>query len=219
MDARRQFHVDLEVLQQDLLRMGALVEESIFKAVRALTDQNPNLAREILAGDDRIDEMEIYIETRSLGLIALQQPMAGDLRILGTALKAVTDLERIADHSVDIAKVVLRMNRQPWIKPLIDIPRMAGIVEGMVRDGLTAYIRRDTALAESLAQRDDEVDSLYARIFHEMIELMLSSQAAVEQATQLMMVSQHLERIGDHATNIGEWVIYMVQGVRRDLNL
>ncbi len=219
MDARRQFHVDLEVLQQDLLRMGALVEESIFKAVRALTDQNPDLAREILAGDDRIDEMEIDIETRSLGLIALQQPMAGDLRILGTALKAVTDLERIADHSVDIAKVVLRMNRQPWIKPLIDIPRMAGIVEGMVRDGLTAYIRRDTALAESLAQRDDEVDSLYARIFHEMIELMLSSQSAVEQATQLMMVSQHLERIGDHATNIGEWVIYMVQGVRRDLNL
>ncbi len=219
MDARRQFHVDLEVLQQDLLRMGALVEESIFKAVRALTDQNPDLAQEILAGDDQIDDMEIDIETRSLGLIALQQPMAGDLRILGTALKAVTDLERIADHSVDIAKVVLRMNRQPWLKPLIDIPRMANVVEGMVRDGLTAYIRRDTVLAESLAQRDDEVDSLYAQIFRELLDLMLSSPAAVEQATQLMMVSQHLERIGDHATNIGEWVIYMVQGVRRDLNI
>lgn len=219
MDARRQFHVDLEVLQQDLLRMGTLVEESIFKAIRALIDQNPKLAREILAGDDQIDEMEIDIETRSLGLIALQQPMAGDLRILGTALKAVTDLERIGDHSVDIAKVVLRMNGQPWIKPLIDIERMANIVEGMVRDGLTAYIRRDTELAESLAQRDDEVDSLYAQIFRESLELMLSSPAAVEQATQFMMVSQHLERIGDHATNIGEWVIYMVQGVRRDLNI
>ena len=219
MDARRQFHGELQVLQQDLLKMGALVEESIFKAIRSLTEQDSDLALQVVTGDDLIDQMEIDIETRSLQLIALQQPMAGDLRILGTALKAVTDLERIADHSVDIAKVVLRMNRQPWLKPLIDIPRMANIVEGMVRDGLTAYIRRDTALAESLAQRDDEVDSLYAQIFRELLDLMLSSPTAVEQATQLMMVSQHLERIGDHATNIGEWVIYMVQGVRPDLNI
>lgn len=199
--------------------MGALVEESIFKAVRSLTDQNPTLAEEVIAGDDQIDRMEIEIETRSLGLIALQQPMAGDLRILGTVLKSVTDLERIGDHSVDIAKVVKRMNRQPWVKPLIDIPRMAGLVENMVRDGLTAYIRRDTALADTLARLDDEVDGLYAQIFRELLALMLSAPPTVEQSTQLLLVAQHLERIGDHATNIGEWVIYMVDGVRRDLNI
>ena len=219
MDARRQFHGDLETLQQDLLRMGALVEESIFKAVRALIDQNPELAAEVIAGDDAIDRMEVDIETRSLDLIALQQPMAGDLRILGTALKAVTDLERIGDHSVDIAKIVQRMNRQPWASPLIDIPRMAGLVEGMTRDGLTAYIRRDTELAVTLADRDDEVDGLYGKIFRELIAGMLAAPATVEQSTQLLFVAQHLERVGDHATNIGEWVIYMVHGVRRDLNI
>lgn len=219
MDARRQFHGDLQVLQQDLLKMGSLVEESIFKAVRSLTEQDLQLAEQVLAGDDLIDQMEIDIETRSLQLIALQQPMAGDLRILGTALKAVTDLERMADHSVDIAKVVLRMNRQPWIKPLIDIPRMAKIVEGMVRDGLTAFIRGDVALAETLAASDDDVDGLYGQIFRELLVLMISTPTSVEQATQLMFVAQHLERIGDHATNIGEWVIYMVDGVRRDLNV
>ncbi|MCY0900837.1 MAG: phosphate signaling complex protein PhoU [Firmicutes bacterium] len=219
MDARRGFHGDLEILQQDLLRMGALVEESIFKAIRALTDQNEALAEQVLAGDDAIDEMEIDIETRSLRLIALQQPMAGDLRILGTTLKAVTDLERMADHSVDIAKVVLRMNKQPWVKPLIDIPRMAHIVEEMVRDSLTAFIRRDVALADTLAARDDEVDGLYGQIFRELLSLMISTPVAVEQATQLLMVAQNLERVGDHATNIGEWVIYMVDGVRRDLNI
>ncbi len=219
MDARRQFHSDLEALQQDLLRMGALIEESIFKAVRALMEQDPDMAEEVLEGDDRIDEMEIDIETRSLRLIALQQPMAGDLRILGTVLKAVTDLERMADHSVDIAKVVLRMNRQPWVKPLIDIPRMAHCVESMVRDSLTAYIRRDVQLAETLAMRDDEVDGLYGQIFRELLVLMSTTPSAVEQATQLLMAAQNLERIGDHATNIGEWVIYMVDGVRRDLNI
>ncbi|PWI57316.1 phosphate transport system regulatory protein PhoU [Sulfoacidibacillus thermotolerans] len=199
--------------------MGTLVEESIFKAVRALTDQDQALAEEILAGDDQIDRMEIDIETRSLQLIALQQPMARDLRTLGTTLKAVTDLERMADHSVDIAKVVLRMNRQPWIKPLIDIPRMGDLVEKMVRDGLTAFIRRDVKLAETLATRDDVVDGLYAQIFRDLLGLMISTPASVEQATQLMMAAQNLERIGDHATNIGEWVIYMVDGVRRDLNM
>ncbi|MCI0183470.1 MAG: phosphate signaling complex protein PhoU [Acidibacillus sp.] len=219
MDPRRQFHADLEALQQDLLKMGTLVEESIFHSVRALTEQDQALAEQVLAGDDQIDRMEIDIETRSLQLIALQQPMAGDLRTLGTTLKAVTDLERMADHSVDIAKVVLRMSRQPWVKPLIDIPRMADLVEMMVRDGLTAFIRKDATLAKTLAVRDDVVDGLYAHIFRELLSLMISTPTAVEQAMQLMMVAQNLERIGDHATNIGEWVIYMVDGVRMDLNV
>lgn len=218
MEARRQFHNDLEVLQQDLLRMGALVEESIFKAVRVLTEQNKELAHEVIRGDDQIDQMEIDLETRSLSLIALQQPLASDLRILGTVLKAVTDLERMADHSVDMAKIILQMDSQPWIKPLIDIPRMAKLVETMVRDGLTAFIRRDVAMAESLAELDDQVDTLYRQIFQELLLLMISTPSSVQQATLLLLAAQNLERIGDHATNIGEWVIYMVEGVRRDLN-
>ncbi len=218
MEARRQFHNDLEVLQQDLLRMGALVEESIFKAVRVLTEQNKELAQEVIRGDDQIDQMEIDLETRSLSLIALQQPLASDLRILGTVLKAVTDLERMADHSVDMAKIILQMDSQPWIKPLIDIPRMAKLVETMVRDGLTAFIRRDVAMAESLAELDDQVDTLYRQIFQELLLLMISTPSSVQQATLLLLAAQNLERIGDHATNIGEWVIYMVEGVRRDLN-
>ncbi len=218
LEARRQFHNDLEVLQQDLLRMGALVEESIFKAVRVLTEQNKELAQEVIRGDDLIDQMEIDLETRSLSLIALQQPLASDLRILGTVLKAVTDLERMADHSVDMAKIILQMESQPWIKPLIDIPRMAKLVEGMVRNGLTAFIRRDVAMAESLAELDDQVDTLYRQIFQELLVLMISTPSSVQQATLLLLAAQNLERIGDHATNIGEWVIYMVEGVRRDLN-
>ena len=198
--------------------MGALVEESIFKAVRVLTEQNKELAQEVIHGDDQIDQMEIDLETRSLSLIALQQPLASDLRILGTVLKAVTDLERMADHSVDMAKIILQMDSQPWIKPLIDIPRMAKLVETMVRDGLTAFIRRDVAMAESLAELDDQVDTLYRQIFQELLMLMISTPSSVQQATLLLLAAQNLERIGDHATNIGEWVIYMVEGVRRDLN-
>ena len=218
MDARKQFHSHLESLQQDLLRMGALVEESIFKAIRALIDQDVELAEAVLEGDDTIDRMEVDIEMACLRLIALQQPMAGDLRLLGTVLKAVTDLERIGDHCVEIAKVALRVQRQPWVKPLIDIPKMAEMVEKMVRDSLTAYIRKDVALADTLAALDDEVDRLYRLIFSDLLKFMVDMPQGVEQATQLLMVAQSLERIGDHATNIGEWVIYMVDGVRRDLN-
>ena len=198
--------------------MGALVEESIFKAVRVLTEQNTELAQDVIRGDDLIDRMEIDLETRCLNLIALQQPLAGDLRILGTVLKAVTDLERIADHSSDLAKIILQMERQPWIKPLIDIPRMAKLVEGMVRDSLTAFIRRDVAMAETLADQDDRVDRLYRQVFQELLMLMITTPSSVQQATLLLLAAQNLERIGDHATNIGEWVIFMVEGVRRDLN-
>lgn len=218
LEARRQFHNDLKVLQQDLLRMGTLVEESIFKAIKALTEQNQALAEEVIRGDDLIDKMELELETRCLNLIALQQPMAGDLRILGTVLKSVTDLERIADHSVGIAKVVRQIDAQPWIKPLGEIPVMAEMVETMVRVGMTAFIRQDVALAETLAAEDDQVDGHYRQAFQTLLQFMISTPSAIEQATHLLMVAQSLERIGDHATNIGEWVIFMVEGVRRDLN-
>ena len=219
MDARRQFHGDLQVLQQDLLKMGSLVEESIFKAVRSLTEQDLQLAEQVLAGDDLIDQMEIDIETRSLQLIALQQPMAGDLRILGTALKAVTDLERMADHSVDIAKVVLRMNRQPWIKPLIDIPRMADKARSMLREALDAFVAHDAKRAKQVADDDDEVDALYDQVYRELLTYMIADPSSLERATWLLWVAHNLERIADRVTNICERVVYEVTGRLDDMNV
>jgi len=218
-DARKGFHDELESLQQDLLRMGRHVEESISRAVEALSTQNLQLAEQVIDDDDEIDEMQVYIENNCLRLLALQQPMGKDLRVIGTALKVVTDIERIADHSVDICRTVTRMNGEPLVKPLIDIPRMAHIAQKMVRDSLKSFVARDTAIAESLAKQDDDVDYLFGSIMRELTTLMMADTSTIRQSTHLMMAAQSLERIGDHATNIGEWVIYMVLGERRDLNV
>lgn len=215
---RESFHVALDALQQDLLRMGTLVEETIYKAVKSLQDRDTNLAREVIQGDDVIDQMELDIEQRCLQLLALQQPMARDLRTIGTALKITTDLERMADLAVDIAKVTIRLEGQPLIKPLVDIPRMAEIARSMLRDSLSAYVNRDTKLAMEMIERDHDVDHLYAQIFRELLVFMIEDPKTITQATYLLFVAKYLERIGDHATNLGEWIIYMVTGERKELN-
>ncbi len=216
--SRESFHSELHQLQQDLLRMGTLVEETIYKAVNSLKDRDVALAREVVAGDDVIDRMETDIEQRCLQLLALQQPLARDLRAIGTALKIITDLERMADHAVDIAKVTLRLEGQPLIKPLVDIPRMAEIARSMLRDSLKAYVNRDVDLAMEMIRRDHEVDHLYNQIFRELLTFMIEDPKTITQATYLIFVAQFLERIGDHATNLGEWILYMVTGERKDLN-
>lgn len=216
--SRESFHGELHQLQQDLLRMGTLVEETIYKAVNSLKNRDVALAREVVAGDDVIDRMETDIEQRCLQLIALQQPLARDLRAIGTALKIITDLERMADHAVDIAKVTLRLEGQPLIKPLVDIPRMAEIARSMLRDSLKAYVNRDVDLAMEMIKRDHEVDHLYNQIFRELLTFMIEDPKTITQATYLIFVAQFLERIGDHATNLGEWILYMVTGERKDLN-
>lgn len=215
---RASFQELLDQLQEDLLRMGTLVEETIYRAVRSLADRDVDLARQVVQGDDLIDDMELEIEQRCLQLLALQQPMAGDLRTIGTVLKIITDLERMADLAVDIAKVTIRIEGQPLIKPLVDIPRMAEIARSMLRDSLNAYVRRDTHLAMEMIERDHEVDHLYAQIFRELLVIMMQDTKTINQATQLLFVAKHLERIGDHATNLGEWILYMVTGERKGLN-
>lgn len=215
---RESFHVALQQLERELLRMGTLVEEAIYKAVNSLKDRDVALARSVVAGDDVIDRMQVEIEQRCLQLLALQQPLAGDLRAIGTALKITTDLERMADHSVDIAKITIRLEGQPLIKPLVDIPRMAEIARSMLRDSLNAYVNRDTALALEMIERDHEVDHLYNQIFRELLVVMIEDPKTIAQATYLLFVAQYLERIGDHATNLGEWIIFMVTGERKDLN-
>lgn len=219
MDARKGFHHALEDLQRDLLKMGVLVEESIYHAVKSLATLDGAIAEQVIQGDAKINDMMIEIESSCLRLLALQQPMASDLRVIGTAMKIVTDLERMGDHAVDIAKTTVRLQGEKLLKPLIDTPRMADMAKEMLHDALNCYVRRDTELAMQLAAKDDAVDHLYSTIFTELEEMMKQDPSNVRQATMLLMVCQSLERIADHATNIGEWVIYMVSGDRTDLNI
>jgi phosphate transport system protein len=209
------FHEQLRELEQELLRMGALVEEQIRRAVRALAEQDLDLAREVVRDDDRVDDLEMAIEGRCLTLLALQQPLAGDLRVVSTVLKIITDLERMADHAADIAKVAIALDREPPVKPLIDIPKMGRLAGSMVRSALNAYIHRDATEATAMIRLDDEVDALYARIFRDLVDLMRERPEAIDQSTHLLFVANYLERVADHATNLGEWVIYMVTGDRK----
>ncbi|ASS73915.1 phosphate transport system regulatory protein PhoU [Tumebacillus algifaecis] len=218
MDNRKGFHQSLEELQRDLLRMGVMVEEAIFLAVKSLAKLDGVIAQQVIAGDEAVNEMMVDIESSCLRLLALQQPMASDLRVIGTAMKIVTDLERIGDHAVDIAKTTLRLEGEQLLKPLVDTPRMADMTKDMLRDALNAYVKKDLEIARGLEQKDDAVDKLFKQIFLELEELMKSDPTHVHQAILLLLVCRMLERIADHATNIGEWVIYMLTGERQELN-
>jgi phosphate transport system protein len=219
MDTRSNFHNSLEELQKALQRMGDTAEEAIKGAIESLAHLDDQQAKIVIDRDDVVDETLLMIEELSMRLIALQQPMASDLRIIGTALKIATDLERIADHAVDIAKITLRLSGQSLVKPLVDIPRMAEIAIEMLRDSLNAYTQKDIHLASALAERDDEIDKIYSNIMQDAIGLMADDYARNRQLTHLILIAHHLERVGDHTTNIGENVIYMVTGKRKDLNI
>lgn len=218
MATRQSFHEQLKALQRDLLKMGVLVTEQIEKAMQSLAKGDLELARNVIDGDDTVDAMLIDIEKRSLQLMALQQPMASDLRTIGTALKIVTDLERMADHATDIAKITVRLDREPLIKELVLLPRMAERVQVMIHEALEAYVNRDVARARTMTDLDDDVDATYREVFDELLGIMQTHPPSVKQATYLLLVAMYLERIGDHATNLGEWTIYMVTGELKDLN-
>jgi phosphate transport system protein len=219
MDTRLNFHQSVEELQKVLSRMGNLVEESISKAIESLATLDEKLARTTVNSDDIIDDLMLEVEERCLRLIALQQPMASDLRIIGMALKIATDLERISDHAVDIAKISIRMSGEELIKPLEDIPRMAVMVRSMLQESLLSYTELNIHRAAALAEKDDEVDKLYSTLMSEIIGLMSNDIQRNRQLSHLMFVAHYLERVADHSTNIGEGVIYMVTGKRKDLNI
>jgi phosphate transport system protein len=215
MPTRQSFDQDLIDLQQELLKMASLVEEAIFKGVQSLAKQDLALAQQVIDGDDLIDQMEINIEERCMKLIALQQPAARDLRVIGTALRIIADLERMADHATDIAKTTQRLAGQPLIKPLVDIPRMAVLAQKMLKDSIDAYVHLDVALAEQIGRDDDAVDALYSQVFRELLTYMIEDPQTIGQATQLIFVGRYLERIADHAQNIAEWIVYLVTGERK----
>jgi len=218
MTTRQSFHEQLDALQRDLLKMGLFVAEAIQKAVASLARLDAEEAKAVVEGDDIADQMLIDIEKRCLQLMALQQPMASDLRAIGTALKIVTDLERMADHATDIAKVTLQLQGEKLLKELVDIPRMAARVQIMTEEALAAYVDGDVERAKRMVALDDEIDATYKRIFDELMGIMQTKPHYVRQATYLLLVAMYLERVGDHATNLGEWTIYMVTGELKDMN-
>lgn len=218
MAVRNQFDEQLQNLHHQLLTMGMLVEEALHQAVQALVDKNVKLAQEVIDGDREINDAEMEIEKKCFTLIALQQPVGSDLRRIATTLKVSTDLERIADHAVSIAKTTVRLQGEVYAKPLIDIPKMGKLVQDMVRDALDAYIHMDKDKAQVIANRDDEVDAFYKEIFTDLIGLMMQDQSLINQATHLLLTAQYLERIGDYVTNICEWIVYMDSGKKVELN-
>ncbi len=206
------FDRELEELHMDMVSMGSLVEESIENTIIALKKQDVELARKIFMNDDVIDDLEKKIERRCLNLIARQQPLAKDLRTISAALKIITDMERIADHSADIAEITIRMANEKYIKPLIDIPKMAELAKNMVNKSIDAYIKQDVELAKFVCKSDDDVDDLFMKITLELINIIKNDPESVEQAIDFILIAKYLERMADHATNIGEWVVYNVTG-------
>jgi len=206
----RHFQDDLDTLKQRLLAMGGLAEERVREAIRGITDRDPAALNAVLAGDEPINDLHIEIDDRCFKLLALHQPMAADLRIIVAAVKINTDLERVGDLAVNIAEAGKRYLQHPPVKPLIDIPRMGDIAQSMLREALDAFVRRDIALAEAVLAEDDVVDALKTQIFRELLTYMIQDPATIEPALDLILISRHLERIGDHATNVAEDVIFIL---------
>ena len=209
----RHFIEELDELQKKLLEMGGLVESGVHNSVLSLTEHNETLAQEVLRNEARINQMEIEVDDFAVGLMALYQPMARDLRFLTAAIKINADLERMGDLAVNIVERALSLMYQPPVKPLIDIPQMAKLVESMVRRSLDSFVKRDPELARAVLLSDDAVDELRDAIYHELIGFMERDSRTVSRAVDLMFVARNLERIADHATNIAEDVLYLVQGV------
>ena len=216
--SRDYFNNELQELQLMILKMSSEVEEALVNSIIALKTQNIAMAQLVIDSDDVIDNMETTIEDRCLKLIALQQPIAKDLRIIATALKIITDLERIADHAVDISKITIMLADDVYMKELIDIPRMAEITAKMVRDSINAYIHQDVEKAKEIAAMDDTIDAINRQIFRELLLMMIENPKKINQATSFLFVSKYLERIGDHVTNICERILYTVTGEHIDLN-
>ncbi len=207
------FHKELEELKENLLKMAALVQEALRNAIQSLVERNSELAQKTFKGEDQINHLEIEIEEMCLKLLALRQPLATDLRFITSAMKIITDLERMGDQAVNIAERAISLNQEPQLKPYIDIPRMAKITQSIVKDVLDAFVNKDPKLARSVCERDDLVDGLNDQVFRELLTYMISDPKTITRAVHLMIVCRCLERIADHATNIAEDVIFMVDAL------
>jgi len=208
----RPFDEELKMLKEKLLDMASRAEEQIALAIRALKNRDEKLACQVLEREEAINLLDIEIDEMAMRLLALRQPMATDLRFITSAMKIGSDLERIGDLAVNIVERTMDLLKHPQLKPLIDIPRMAEMAQEMVRDALNAFINGDDKLAKDVCERDDRVDKLNDQVFRELLTYMMQDSGTIARAVDLILVGRHLERIADHATNIGEDVIYMVKG-------
>jgi len=206
----RHFQDELDQLKARLLEMGGLAEERVRESVESLVSRDPALVERVLAGDAAINQLQIEIDDRCFKLLALHQPMAVDLRVIVAALKIINDLERVGDLAVNIAEAVRRSLEHPPVKELIDIPKMTDLAQEMLRDALDAFVRRDMSLAQTVLTRDDTLDALKTKVFRDLLTHMVRDHTTIEPSLDLILISRHLERIGDHATNIAEDVIFMV---------
>lgn len=208
----KQYEQELQQLKEEILKTGAIVEEMIALCMKALVDRDSNIAQEVLRKDPEVNRLEMKIDDLCLQLLALRQPAGPDLRSVAIGLRASKDLERIGDLAVNIAEQALELNKVPQLKPYIDLPKMALSAQNMMKTALDAFVRHDADLAQEVCGMDDEVDLLNDKVFDELVTLMENDSSAVSRATRLILVSRHLERIADHATNIAEEVIFMVKG-------
>jgi len=208
----RHFHEELDALKQRLLAMGGLVEDQIRLVMRALVERDSDLAQEVIARDRQVNTYNIKIDEKCVELLALHQPAASDLRFITTAMKIVTDLERIGDQAVNIAQRAIELGREPQLKPYVDLPRMAERAQRMVKESLDAFVDRDTALARRVCAADSDVDGLKEQIFRELLTFMMEDPRTIPRAIRLILISRFLERVADHATNISEMVIYLAEG-------
>ena len=204
------FQEQAATLKERLLVMAGLAEERVRTVMEALVERELEFVDRVQAGDEPINQLHIEIDDRCFKLVALYQPMATDLRAIVAAVKINTDLERVGDLAVNIAEAVRRYLHHPPVKKLIDIPRMAELAQRMLRDSLDAFVRRDVDLAQQVLNQDDELDALKTQVFRNLLTLMLQDPPTIEPSLDLILISRHLERIGDHATNIAEDVIFMV---------
>ncbi len=206
------FGKELTDLKGTVLKLGSMVEKAISDSIKSLVERNSKLAVDVIDKDPQVNALDVEIDEECIRLIALRQPRAGDLRLITTAMKITTDLEGIGDFAVNISERALELNEEPQLKPYIDIPRMAEIAQGMVRDALDAFVKRDSALARDVLTRDDMVDNLNYQVFNELLFFMIQDPRNVSRAVKLTYISKYLERIADHATNIAEMVVYLVEG-------
>jgi len=212
---RKEYTADLEKLEADVLKMGEMSKESAKNAINALVHRDMELAAKILKENVIIDNLEFEIEHLCIKLIALQQPTAVDLRMIETCVKIITDFDRISDLAGDIARIVLRIADEPFVKPLIDIPRMSECSQGMISDCLKAFSDRDIKALEDFSDRDDVIDALFDQVRRELMTITIERPRGIENASHLLFVALHLERIGDHACNIASRIVYMVTGENR----
>lgn len=209
---QRHFDQELAHLKEQILRMGGLVEQQVQGAIKALVDRDPDLARHVIEHDRQVNTMDVEVDENGIRLIALQQPTARDLRFITTAMKISTELERMSDLAENIAERSIELDQEPQLKPYIDIPRMANWAMTMVKESLDAFVSYDSALARKVINDDDFVDSLTEQLFRELVSFMIEDPKTITRAIRLTFVSKYIERIADHATNVAELVVYMVEG-------